>query len=576
GYQVATIETSVDYQIKLVVLDYYSGKTLIEFPNPDNDLLSMPRWSDDGKKIVALRGNSKGKTITVFDVAQTTSANLIPFSQENIGHPVMYKNFVFFNSPVSGIDNIYALNTETNERFQVTSSKYGAFNPALAPDGKSIFYNEQTRNGMDVVKIPNDVTSWKKIDNVQPPAKSFFQHLVEQEGSPDLLKGVPTIEYKSKRYHRARGMINPHSWGPFLTNSLTQVELGLSSQDILSTTTVDLGYTFDVNERTGAWRAGMSYQGLYPILDVSVSQSNRSVDEGEIEYGKIVKTDTVAVRDNLTFKWEERNVEAGVRVPLLTTSSKYLSRLSFANYAGLTEVSAFKNSIDGTDSRLIPIDNPQYFFRNYVGNGTLLYNHIDVSLVRQLKRSRKDINSKWGQALYMDYFNTPYGGDYQGGQFSVYGLVYLPGLAKHHSLWGHWAYQSTELKAVDLASGFGTDNYTFRNQVPLPRGQSVSRFQDFYSMSANYTLPIWYPDIAIGPLLNIQRLRVNAFFDYGYGKTVFPSRAISRTYTSVGAEVKFDINVMRFLPQFDVGFRYSYGLTPSATRFELLIGSFNF
>lgn len=94
-------------------------------------------------------------------------------------------------------------------------------------------------------------------------------------------------------------------------------------------------------------------------------------------------------------------------------------------------------------------------------------------------------------------------------------------------------------------------------------------------MSLNYTLPLWYPDIAMGPVLNVQRLRANLFGDYGYGRNIFKS-TFTQAYTSVGAELKLDINVMRFLPQFNVGVRYSYGITPSVTRFEVLVGSFNF
>jgi hypothetical protein len=171
-------------------------------------------------------------------------------------------------------------------------------------------------------------------------------------------------------------------------------------------------------------------------------------------------------------------------------------------------------------------------------------------------------------------FNTPYGGDYEANQFSFYGLLFFPGIAKHHSFWGYWAYQNTEILGVNTATGKGLDNYTFRNQIPLPRGQSVARFQEFYSMSANYTLPVWYPDISLGPLLNVQRVRLNAFFDYGFGQSPLFKR--SQAYTSVGAEVKFDINVMRFLPQFNVGFRYSKGINPSVSKYELLIGTINF
>ncbi len=44
GNRVATIETSAEYKIRLVILDYSTGKVVKEFSNPDNDLLTMPRW----------------------------------------------------------------------------------------------------------------------------------------------------------------------------------------------------------------------------------------------------------------------------------------------------------------------------------------------------------------------------------------------------------------------------------------------------------------------------------------------------------------------------------------------------
>ena len=84
-----------------------------------------------------------------------------------------------------------------------------------------------------------------------------------------------------------------------------------------------------------------------------------------------------------------------------------------------------------------------------------------------------------------------------------------------------------------------------------------------------------YPDLALGPLLNLQRIRANGFVDYGYGSGRFGS-AQTQTYTSAGVEVKFDVNVMRLLPQLDVGFRYSIGIQPTASLFEVLIGSINF
>lgn len=39
-------------------------------------------------------------------------------------------------------------------------------------------------------------------------------------------------------------------------------------------------------------------------------------------------------------------------------------------------------------------------------------------------------------------------------------------------------------------------------------------FQDIRAASGNYELPHWYPDVAAGSLVFLQRLRTNVFFDY--------------------------------------------------------------
>ena len=44
-------------------------------------------------------------------------------------------------------------------------------------------------------------------------------------------------------------MINPYNWGAAFESDLTEASIGLLSRDILSTTSVSLGYFFDINER---------------------------------------------------------------------------------------------------------------------------------------------------------------------------------------------------------------------------------------------------------------------------------------------------------------------------------------
>lgn len=565
GDKVVTVETDTEYKTHLVVLDSV-GKVLKKFPNPANHFYSMPRWSPDGKSIAVLRTEPRGKTIVLVNYDSGTSRDLFPLSQENFGYPVLHGDYLLFNSPASGIDNIYALDLRTGVRSQITSSRLGSYNPAVSPDGRTLYYNEQTRDGLDVVSVPFDPATWRPYES-ERTMSLFFRELMEQEGHPDIFSEVPATERPHQRYRKISGIINPYNWGVTVDNDLTEASVGIISRDILSTTSIGLGYYFDINERTSAWRGQVSYQGWYPIIDVSASLSNRSVTEGGTKfYDTLVDPVTAEMRD-VIFTWREKNVQAGVRIPLITTSSKYHGNVTFSNSVGLTQVSEFENNIDG-GGRIVPRgDKSAYFFRDYVDDGNLVFNNFSISAYRLLKTSRRDILSRWGQQIEFESFETPFGGDFNGRLASVFGALFFPGLAKHHSLWTYGAWQHTKFER-------GLQNYVFRNQVPTPRGHSVGRFQDFYSASANYTLPVWYPDIAIGPLLNIQRLRANLFFDYGLGESpLFDNR---QEYTSVGVEAKVDINIMRFLPQFDIGVRFSKGILPATTEFEVLIGTFNF
>jgi hypothetical protein len=223
-----------------------------------------------------------------------------------------------------------------------------------------------------------------------------------------LLADVPQATYEVKKYSRAAHLFNPYSWGAYVDNTLTQVDVGISSRDVLSIMSLNAGYLFDINERTGSWRAGLSYQGAYPILDVNFSSATRSLNEGDITYETIVGNDTTEVTGNLTYKWAERNVEAGLRLPLLATSSRFLSLFTIGNYVGVTRVEDFTNSITGS-GRLVTPQLPQYWIRSVPGNGQLVYNHFFMTGYRYQKQSRRDINPKWGQSIVLHGYGTPYG-----------------------------------------------------------------------------------------------------------------------------------------------------------------------
>ena len=583
GSKVLTVQTDQSYQTNLVLLNYNSGKVEKVFDNPENAFYSMARFANNGKSLVSLKTTSAGKSVVMIDITSSVETELRAPSNENIGHPVLTSEYLLYNAPYSGIDNIYALDLKSGKEFQITSAQYGAYNPFLSADGKTLYYNNQSRDGLEVVKTEFDPAKWKSKEEIKLPEFNTYQHLVEQEGNPSLFQTVPKNQYTTSRYSKLLHAVNIHSWGGYVDSDLTRTNIGITSKDILGSTQIKAGYEFDIQEETGLWKVNATFQAWYPILDFSYSYGNRSVDLGKISYLQGTDPNYDTLESNLSISWLERTAESGIRFPFNFTNSRFYTSLSLSNYLGSTKVSDFKNSIDG-NGRLFPTNFPQFFLENYLDNGTLIYNSFNLEFYSLLKQATRDINSKWGIVLQTKSRNTPYGGDYSGKVFSLTSYLYLPGFFKHHSLWGYWNYQSTSIKRGRVSSAAElVDNYIFRNQIPLPRGLSdyIARSENMYSMSANYTLPVWYPDISIGPWINFKRVRANAFFDYAFGDNPElrgrqPSATSQFSYYSAGGELKFDINVLRFLPELDIGFRYSYGLKPNVTKFEVLVGTFNF
>jgi hypothetical protein len=583
GKQIVTIETDHGYKHSIVILDW-NGQVVKKLDNPENYFYSMPRWLDDGSQIVVLKTTPDGKAVTLINIADGTATDLLPVSDENVGSPVVHENYLLYNSPVSGIDNIYAYDLEKKKKYQVTNSRYGAYNPVVSSTRRSIFYNEQSRDGMDVARIPFEPEAWSEIvEPLAPRDKELSDYVTEHEGNHKLLENIPTNDYPVTKYSKIKGIINPYTWGPFLDNSLTFAEIGIASQDILSTATVSAGYQFDIYERTGAWHAGFSYQGWYPIINFNVS------------YGDRQESESISSTRDVDFKWKENNFSAGVLIPLVLTKSKYLTSLNVSNDVGFTLTSDFSSKvfnpqtggvIEEGNGRLISINDADtlfYQFNDITDYGQLVFNHFSADYTHFLKQSHRDFNPKFGQYLAVDYFTTPFGGDYQGWQWTARGFFYFPGLFKHHSLLLRGGYQES-LDTYDL------DAYSFRNYLFKPRGYSYPSDRKFMTLSANYALPLWYPDISLGPVLNIQRVKANVFYDYGEGEGFnyyynFNENYVlgiptGDTYKSYGAEVSVDVNFFRLVPQFELGFRAARiaanGYYNSGWVYEFLIGNIPF
>jgi hypothetical protein len=545
GRRIIAVYTSVSGVIQLAMLRADNGEVLKMYSNPQNEQLSMPRWSADGQRVVFLSVGKAGKSVCGLDPSRDEWSKLFDFGTENVGHPAFYQDYLLYNSPYNGIDNIYAIHLPTGDRFQVTSATYGAYNPVVSADGKYLYFNDFQVKGMNVVRIPFSPATWTPLPEVADKNVHYYQPLVEQEGHAELLEDIPNQSYQVKSYRAGLRVLRPHSWGPYAALDFNQAEVGLFSQDVLSTFYSYYGYAYNPEEKTSLFLTRLSYQGLYPVLDLNLSNGQR--------YGEYISSGEL-----VGVNWQETDVSFGSRLPLLLTNSRFHSQITLGYHMGMRYVSNYTGAQ-----------------RSYslLSDGKLFHNNASFVGFRLLKQSYRDIFSKWGQVLWVDYSHTPIKSDFEGRQLALRGIAYFPGLLKHHSTYVIGAYQFNDIRREDGA-------YWFANRIPKPRGYIYSSAENFYTAMFNYTFPIMYPDIALGPVLNIQRLRGNLFADFGYGNTYAlvnnNVELVYQNYQSVGFEGKIDFNFMRLLPQFEIGARWSYLPQLGTASFEILLGNFGF
>ncbi len=553
GMRIAVVDNQENGQYQIMIISANMGIALKALTKPSAVFYSMPHWSDDGLYIVVLKHSRVGKAVVRINVETGEEEVLIDYSKENIGYPVLYKNYLFYNSAYHGIDNIYALDLETGRKSQVTTSKYGAFNPSFTPDGSEIYYNDFTKDGMDIVKITFNPSAWTPVENVEIRRVNYFQSLVEQENNPDILEQVPEKQYPVSAYPKGKQLMNINSWGPYFSTSVFNYNIGIFFQDVLSLNNGFLGYEFNADEMTGKWKFDYSYQGFYPIIDFTASTGTRKATEK-------IKDTTDVIRD-VNFDWKEKGFRTGVRIPLNLTNSKYQRNFTVGNFVGYNYISGFTNDYTGENRLLFKLQ----------GNGKLVSNEFEIVFSNLLKKAKRDIRNRWGQYIVISALSTPYGGDYDGGLFATTGLLFFPGLFKHHSTNFLVGYQTQK---VTLAS----DNYWFSSKVPFPRGYGSSVWENFTTLRTNYEFTLWNSDLAIGPVLNIQRIRTKLFYDIAHGETNVINREFNRRlevdfdYQSFGGELWFDFNFMRLQPLLSGGVRAVY-VQDTGLNFEIVIGN---
>lgn len=545
--KLVVVDNTDRYKVRLLILDARTGKILRALANPNNEFYQHPRWYEDSKTLLAIALKNGRKTIQQIDSESGTPANLLPPVNENISNPQPWGKYVLYNSPRSGIDNLYAVDVTSKQVFQITSRPLATYHVAVSPSGTRLAFDDFSATGYRIADMPLNPADWKPVtEPAQEQPLRYFGALPKLEPGGALGRRIlssdsaasPTTTYKASRFRRLPNAINVYSWGPTVASTGQALSVGLTSQDLLSTTQIGVGYTYNQSERAGNAYALLSYQGLFPILDLSFQHGTRSTS---------LYIDRALPLDSLrTDRWQYDQLTAGFRVPLQLTNSKYIQGISLAAYYNYLHVTGY--------------DLPFRYVSDVGSQGSVNALTYGISYSRLLRQSKRDVAPRWGQSLSATYRNTPFGGRLNAEQWGVQANVYFPGLGKHHSLRLRGGYQQQ-------AQG----TYQFSAIVFYPRGQLYIADDQIKAGSVEYRLPIADTHWSLGRWLYVQRIKANGFFDMAQGQSSVEVRDVfgrlrgyetqRRTYQTTGLDVSFVFNALRLRTPFEAGFRTIYNVT---------------
>jgi len=109
----------------------------------------------------------------------------------------------------------------------------------------------------------------------------------------------------------------------------------------------------------------------------------------------------------------------------------------------------------------------------------------------------------------------------------------------------------------------------------MPRGfENLLYAVQLRRISADYVLPIWYPDLNVWKAAYFKRVRGGLFMDHAFGKEVYledhSDGPVNWHYTSMGAELTTDVHLAHLIFPVNLGIRYIYQLENKISKTELV------
>ena len=469
-----------------------------------------PRFIDE-ENIVVLKRLADGTiSLNLINVSTTETERLTPPSFTVIGYPSIHNNTIYFTAAYQGNDDLYALQLKDKKIFKLSSKQTGSYYANAY--GDSIVWSQFTTGGLQLQTSSLDKMQWQEITLPQTQ-----QILFPVANAGENILATSSERGEVSGYKKATGLFNFHSWRPYY--DAPEFTFTLYGDNVLNTFSTEVLYRYNENERSHGLGFDVAYGGLFPVLTAGAEYTyNRHVN---------IRTPQSIVPGFLN----AYELRSGYYIPLDFSGGKTYKGLTFGSNYVLSEQ--------------MPTGSTKDILSSF--NSSYLHHFLNWS--QRLPRAVQHIFPRFGYALNNSYRHRL---DEYGYQALTRGELYLPSISNHSIV------LSGSFQEVD------TSNILFSNKFTLSRGYPDYFYSRMWRTSANYHLPLAYPDWGFGGIVYFLRVRSNLFYDFS--KVYLKNKLSSINLRSTGAEIYFDTKWWNQLPV-TFGVRYSYLL--DAQKFGL-------
>lgn len=511
GSQIVAVQVIPGTKPELHLLNASDGSVIRKIPNPDSVFYTYPKFYDAQQVVTPVRRNTGEMALALVNTNTGVTEYLTPFSMNVIGFPSVHKDTIGFTASYREQDRMFLLIQKQLYLFipPEAASKTGQYQLAVANNrfawsnftavGQRLLHGELKKEQLKPVEIAS---------LSRPPG--VFNVRAMNGGKNIPVEQSSTVSYPVKKYSGAKGLLNFHSWRPYISDP--EYSFSVLGENVLNTMQSELYFTYNRNEKFKQVGASFAYGGLFPWLRMG---TNYTFDRRAYTTG------------GQAVYWNEWEGSAGAVVPLNFSAgrhNRYLTLSSDFVYNKRYYQEPYKNVFDSRGF-------------GYLSSGLTFSN--------QNQRARQHIYPRWAQSITLNYWRaiTLFEGS---NQFLANGYWYLPGLAQSHNLVLNTAFHQRDT----LGDVF------FSNRFPYSRGYSARNFHRMFKLGANYHLPLLYPDWGFANMVYFTRVRANLYYDYTHRMDYTTTRQQSKAeYRSYGTEIYFDT---KWWNQYNISFGVRY------------------